>query len=63
MSTLVLFRETMKATESLITLSAGEITEGELLTATGATIGGCHFSAVTCVRYPCHFCAGYARAE
>ncbi len=43
MSTLVLFRKTMNTTESLIALGAGEITEGKLLTATGATIGGCHF--------------------
>jgi len=39
---LVFFRKAMLAAESLITLGAGEITEGELLTAARATIGGCH---------------------
>lgn len=42
MRALVFFRKAMLAAESLITLGAGEITEGELLTAAHATIGGCH---------------------
>jgi len=42
MGTLMFLREAMQATETLITLGAGEVTEGELLAAAVATGGGCH---------------------
>lgn len=63
MCALMLLRKAMLAAETLITLGACEVTEGELLAAAGATIGGCHSGCrrgghidFTCVHAPRHFC-------